>query len=188
MSTPRGLSSRIPTKLSTVVSSAYVRSIVGPGGGGGSVSPALLASRQWAFHSRISRSYSSFLALNSCLFSAWRLRTGLRAALAAGVFFSPGEATTARKSVAPSLQLLLISTTLLAPIPAESTARAGSARRSGAHPIASAPSSTNLRATSGSASVGKGGSSGSGGGILGRTTPFPEGSPFLLTTRVAPVA
>src|SRR5215203_991941 len=113
---------------------------------------------------------------------------GRRAALAAGVFFSPGEATTARKRVAPSLQLLLISTTLLAPIPAESTARTGSARRSGAHPMASAPSSTNLRAASGNASVGKGGTSGIGDGELGRTTPPLDRSPFLLTVRVAPVA
>src|ERR671910_243173 len=162
--------------------------MMGSGGGGGSVSPALLASRQCAFHSRISRSCSSFLALNSCLFSAWRFSTGRRAALAAGVFFSPGEATTARKRVAPSLQLLLICTTLLPPIPAESTARTGRARRSGVQPMASAPSTTTLRAASGNASVGKDGASGGTAGELGRTAPLPETPPFLPTTKVAPVA
>jgi hypothetical protein len=54
--------------------------------------------------------------------------------------------------------------------------------------MATVPTSTNLLAAAGSASVGKSGASGSGAEELGKTTPPPETSPFLLTTKVALVA
>lgn len=59
-SRPRGLSSRMETRASTVVSLATQRSIEGVSGSSGAGSPALIASRFLTSHSRASRLQSSF--------------------------------------------------------------------------------------------------------------------------------
>src|ERR671917_1216389 len=143
--TPRGFSSKMSARRSTVTSSTTTLSSTGSFGLGGAGSPSFAATLRSASQCLNCSSYTSYSSWYSFLALFWACQRGARAAFCAGVFLSPGSATTTAKRAALSFHPRLSCTCRLLPMAELSNPRSGTATRSGAQPIDPAASLTNLR-------------------------------------------